>query len=57
MVKTKKYSILFLIPVLVLFFTMPIVSCNPHRKGSVIKGRDGKAGRHTRPATSKNRRR
>lgn len=57
MFKTKKYYILFLIPVLVLFFTMPFASCNPYRKGSVMKGRDSKMGKHKHTATSKRKRR
>ncbi|MGB0887843.1 MAG: hypothetical protein ACPGSL_06955 [Vicingaceae bacterium] len=57
MFKTKKYYILFLIPVLMLFFAMPFTGCNPHRRGSVIKGKGAKSGRHTRPASAKHRRR
>ena len=56
MFKTKKYYILFLIPILVLFFTMPFTGCNPHRRGSVIKGKGAKSAKHKRPATSKKRR-
>jgi hypothetical protein len=57
MLKSKKYYILFLIPVLVLFFSMPFAGCSPHRRGSVMKGKGAKTGRHTKPASSKNRRR
>ena len=39
MFKTKKYHILFLIPVLMLFLAMPSTGCSPHRKGSVMKGK------------------
>jgi len=57
MFKSKKYYILFLIPVLVMFFAIPSTGCSPHRKGSVMKGKGAKSGRHVKPASSKNKRR
>ena len=57
MFKNKKYFILFLIPVLLLFFTVPFTSCNPHRRGSVMKGKNASGVRHTKPASAKHRRR
>jgi len=53
MFKTKKYYILFLIPVLMLFFAMPFTGCNPHRRGSVMKGKSSGGARHTKPASAK----
>ena len=55
MFKTKKYYILFLIPVLMLFLAMPSIGCSPHRKGSVMKGKSSNGGRHTKPASAKHR--
>ena len=55
MLKTKKYYTLFLIPVLMLFFVMPFSSCNPHRRGAVIKGKSSGGGRHVKTATAKKR--
>jgi hypothetical protein len=57
MFKTKKYYILFLIPVLLLFFAVPFTGCNPHRSGSVMKGKGAKQGRHMRTASAKQKRR
>ncbi len=50
---TKKYSYLLLILPLVLFFTVSLTSCDPHRSGSVIKGPSAKNHRHSRPASAK----
>jgi len=57
MFKTKKYYVLFLIPVLLLFFSMPFTGCNPHRRGSVMKGKSAGGARHTKPASAKHKRR
>jgi len=38
---------------LVIFFTTSLTSCDPHRRGSVIKGSNAKQHRHHRPASSK----
>jgi len=53
MIKTKKYFILLLVPLMFLFFTIPLTSCDPHRSGSVIKGPGAKNKRHHRPASAK----
>ena len=53
MVKIKKYYLLLLTPLMFLFFTLSFTSCDPHRSGSVIKGRGAKTNYHSRPASGK----
>ena len=51
--KSNKYLYLLLVLPLLMYFTLSLTSCDPHRSGSVIKGPSAKNKRHHRPASAK----